>query len=73
MSDTIRDELARKLPRSVERYTRSRPTAIRLFCIECMGGSAIDAGTCAERSCFLWPHGPAGRKERKALRLVGDR
>jgi len=32
----------------------SRRAAIRLFCLECMGGSSGDVAGCEERICPLW-------------------
>ena len=47
----------------------SRQAAVTLFCAECMGGvpgGLEDAKHCTERDCFLWPVGPAARRERRA-------
>lgn len=51
---TLSDELRK-------RYTgldpdKSRAAAVKLFCVECMGGSAHEAARCTTRECFLWPH-----------------
>lgn len=56
MGDTVRDELAKRFPVLVENAKTKRAAAVRLFCIECMGGSNMDAKACPERSCALWPH-----------------
>lgn len=69
---SVRDEMREKLPASVAKYRSSRLVAIRLFCVECMGGSTRDAATCADRSCWIWPHGPAARKERMASKAPGE-
>jgi len=34
----------------------SRAAAIRLFCIECQGGSLPGVKACAAFQCFLWPY-----------------
>lgn len=60
----IRDELARKLPKAFERAKTSPKTAIRLFCVECMGGSTREAKACETRTCFLWPHRGAAWRQR---------
>lgn len=39
-----------------ERSRESRSSAVRLFCIDCMGGSRGDARSCDSRECALWPH-----------------
>ena len=52
----IYDEIAQRLPKAFARYPFHKATAIRLFCIECMGGSTKDAVTCEASTCFLWPH-----------------
>jgi hypothetical protein len=62
---SMRDELAAKLPKAVERAKTSPKTAIRLFCVECMGGSVREAKTCANNQCFLWPHRGAQWKASK--------
>jgi hypothetical protein len=54
--DKLRAELRNSLPRAAEAAKRQRGAAIRLFCIECMGGSIRDAAACQEKDCFLWPH-----------------
>lgn len=38
------------------RAQKSRLGAIKLFCIDCMGGSRHDAKSCVSRDCALWPH-----------------
>ncbi len=34
---------------------RSPLTAIRAFCISCMGGHSHSVGTCGSQKCPLWP------------------
>ena len=64
--DKLRDEIRTKFPNAAAAAaTASRRQAIRLFCIECMGGSSKDARECETRDCFLWPYGPAARFERQ--------
>lgn len=62
---TERDAMTNRWPVAAARAKTSRPTAVRLHCVECMGGSVRDAATCTERACWLWPH--AYRKQRAAL------
>lgn len=62
---TMRDEIRTRLPKAAAAAVKSRSTAVRLFCVECMGGQAKDARNCAERDCFLWLH--AYKKYRLAI------
>jgi hypothetical protein len=59
-----REELKESRPDLVKRALKSKVLAIKLFCVECHGGSVESAGKCDVKDCFLWPHGPAGRKKR---------
>jgi len=52
----FRDEVREKYPALAKRAQVGPKAAIRLFCIECMGGSKADAKACETRGCFLWPH-----------------
>ncbi len=66
---TTREDLRARFPDRA----RTRGGAIILFCVECCGGERAEARRCAERSCFLWPFGPAGRFERlKAKQADGS-
>lgn len=56
MKASFRDEIRAKLPKLAERAKNGPKAAIRLFCVECMGGSKGDAKRCETRDCFLWPH-----------------
>ncbi len=51
-----RDKLRARFPSAVARAPKSKAASVKLFCIECMGGSSIDAGKCTTKQCFLWPH-----------------
>ena len=59
----LRDKLRAKHPSRAKRSRTQKSAAIELFCTECMGGSAREAGQCELTDCFLWPH--AYRKQRK--------
>ncbi len=52
----FRDEMAAKYPAMVEKAKKSRLVAIRLFCVECMGGSRNDAKACKTVDCSLHAH-----------------
>jgi hypothetical protein len=68
MSDqaTTRDEIRSKRPGlALAAMKGGRLAAIRLHCIECVGGSFAEASRCETSDCFLWIHGPAGRRARK--------
>ena len=56
MAERVAHELAAKYPELCAAAPTSRASAVRLFCIECMGGNRGDAKRCAESACPLWPH-----------------
>lgn len=58
MSATFRDEISTKYPALAARAAKGPKAAIRMFCIECMGGSKA----CRVEACFLWPHRGASWK-----------
>lgn len=62
MSATFRDEICARYPALAERAKNGPKAAIRLFCIECHGGSKTEARACQVRECFLWPHRGASWK-----------
>ena len=55
---TAMEELEDKLPRMVEKArSGSRAKAIRLKCLDCMGGNVPSlVGECAAFDCPLWPY-----------------
>lgn len=52
---TLRDEIRARFPGLAVRANQQRLAAIKLHCVECMGGSIRDARSCETRECFLWP------------------
>jgi len=53
---TLRDELLKKYQGlAKQQRDGSVVAAVRLHCIECMGGIAFDARGCEAVDCFLWP------------------
>lgn len=48
-------ELKRKYPSKARRAQRSPLAAIRLFCLECMGGSFVEVKVCTCTDCTLHP------------------
>ena len=52
----FKQEVATRYPHMVAKAKSSRLVAVRLFCVECMGGSRSDAKACATTGCFLHPH-----------------
>jgi hypothetical protein len=46
--------VVRHRPRRPGEVSRPR-TAIREFCLQCMGGPAADVASCTGRECPLWP------------------
>lgn len=69
---TVRDEIIARYPGLSSRRNRSPLAAIRLNCVECMGGDRGEAANCQERGCFLWPFGLAARRLRLAARPPSD-
>ena len=64
----LSDELEARFPVLAERAKTSRVSAIKLFCIECMGGNRAEARSCAETDCFLHSHAwNRGRPARMAV------
>ena len=54
---TLVEELRQKHPVMARQAANgSRRAAIRLFCLDCMGGSAAEVARCASKGCPLWPH-----------------
>lgn len=60
---TLRDELDEKLLGMAKAAQTEPRKAIRLFCLECMGGSRRDAETCETKECRLWPFGMAAHAQ----------
>lgn len=50
------DDLRQKYPKLARSALRGALPAIRLFCLECMGGSPSEVGACAAAECALHPH-----------------
>jgi hypothetical protein len=42
----------------------SRQAAIRLFCLECMGGYRPEIKRCTDRECALWSFRMGGKMEK---------
>ena len=57
----VGNELRKRKPKMAERAKTMRSAAIRLFCLECMGGNAAEVRRCTAIACFLWPY-RTGRK-----------
>lgn len=55
MSSTIADQLREERPGMAEKAKKSRKYAIRLFCLECMGGLRAEVRRCEVKGCFLHP------------------
>jgi len=62
---SIKDEIAKKYPALASALQRSKAAAIKLACVECMGGSGREARNCTQQDCYLWPH--AWRSRRVAV------
>ena len=57
---TFRDELRAKLPKTTAAAANgtSRKSAIKLFCLECIGGRLQDVRDCTDHGCALYPYRP---------------
>lgn len=57
---TFRDELAAKLPNTATamKTGKSRKAAIKLMCLECVGGSRADVARCTDGGCPLFLYRP---------------
>jgi hypothetical protein len=56
MAERLIHEIKRKYPGLGKKCKTSKAAAIRLFCIECMGGSVYEVSSCTARECTLWHH-----------------
>lgn len=64
MLNRLIHEIREKRPSLASRADRgSRAAAIRLFCLECMGGSAHMVRDCDTRECPLWSYRHGAGKE----------
>ncbi len=55
----LRDELKLKYPKTIARAaTGSRQSAIKLMCLECVGGVKADIKACSDGGCPLHPYRP---------------
>ena len=68
---TDRELLDIRFPGAARDAKTQKAPAIRLHCIECMGGNLKDASTCATTECRLWPHAYK-RARRDALQARRD-
>ena len=56
MKRTTTEALESKYPAMVRKArTGSAKSAIRLFCLECLGESPGDVKTCTDTICWVWP------------------
>ena len=55
MAEKLIAELRRKHPILADRATRGRAAAVRLFCLECMGGQRSGPAVCGVSDCALYP------------------
>ena len=53
-----RAEIAKAYPRTVAAASKSRKAAIKLFCLECVGGSRIEVKRCTDAGCPLYRYRP---------------
>jgi hypothetical protein len=55
MSERLVEEIKRKYPGLAARAAHSTLPAVRLFCLDCMGGSRDEVAACTAPDCFLFP------------------
>ena len=55
MEERLIHQIKRRLPVMAKSAEKNRKAAIRLFCLECMGGSIEDVKICDCHDCTLWP------------------
>lgn len=69
---TVKDELTAKYPKLAARAKTSPLRALRMFCLECMGGSPVDVKACTAPECTLYPFRlgklPLTDEQRQSLR-----
>jgi len=56
LQQDLRDEILTKFVGGAEKIKTSRSFAVKLHCVECVGGSSREAKGCTSSKCFLWPH-----------------
>ena len=73
MSVRLIQEIRAKRPALAKRAENgSKSAAIRLFCLECMGGSPYDVRACKTRECPLFWYRMPGKKWREAEEDAGS-
>jgi len=62
---TFRQELAAKSPRvaTSAQSGRSRAAALKLMCLECVGGTRAHISDCTDKGCPLWLYRPYQRDD----------
>ena len=67
------EELRQRFPGLAKRANSgSRQAAIRLFCMECMGGQTKEVNTCEENVCPLHPFRIDSHKKQPSASETGD-
>lgn len=51
--NSINEDLAQQYPELTERAKTKRASAIKLMCLQCMGGSRQEIRACSSSSCAL--------------------
>jgi hypothetical protein len=58
----FREEIKRRYPKTVARaQSGSRAAAMKLQCVECMGGDLGEVYACTDKGCWLFPFRPEKR------------
>lgn len=50
-------------------YKKSRVAAIRMKCLDCVGGIPVDVSRCPRKKCPLWPH-RTGRLTKRKRKMI---
>lgn len=73
LQETVLAKLRRTYPGLAQRAEKWPTKAIRLFCLDCMGGSAKCVNECEASSCPLHPFRFGTRHRRRGGDVVGYR
>ena len=67
MKNCVENDVRLKIPKTalLADYENSRRAAIHLFCVSCLGGSAVEASRCESYTCPLWPFRPKGKNSKR--------
>ena len=53
-------------------HAPGRAVAVKLFCVDCMGGERAEARRCKTRECLIWPYGLAAAAIKRGEKVAKD-